>query len=558
MPVSPLAGRPAPYALWIDVPRLVTAYYTDMPDPAVPAQRVTFGTSGHRGSALTRSFNEWHVFAITQAICRYRRLRGIDGPLFLGIDTHALSEPAQASVLEVLAANGVVVMLAPPGEYTPTPAVSRAILKYNRGRNAGFADGMVVTPSHNPPDNGGIKYNPATGGPAGEEVTRWIEAAANELLEAGLAEVNRVSLSKASNAATTHRYDFLATYIDDLADVIDMDILRGAPIRLGVDPLGGAGVQYWRAIAECYHLNLEVLSEEVDPTFRFMSVDWDGLIRMDPSSPYAMQTLIARKDRFDVAFACDTDHDRHGIVTRHEGLLPANHYLAVLVDYLYTHRPRWPADAAVGKSVVSSGMIDRAARACGREVYEVPVGFKWFVDGLLNGTLGFAGEESAGATCLQLDGRAWTTDKDGIVPALLSAEMTVRTDRDPAELYRGLAHRLGAPAERRLQVTATRQQRECLGRLSPRQFTQTELAGDAIVGILDRAPGNRAAIGGIKVMTEHGWFVARPSGTEDLYRIYAESFAGEDHVARIVSDAQSMVDAVLEACLRPVGGDPDG
>ncbi len=556
MPVSPLAGRLAPYALWIDVPRLVTAYYTDMPDPAVPAQRVTFGTSGHRGSASTRSFNEWHVLAIAQAICRYRRSHGIDGPLFLGIDTHALSEPAQASVLEVLAANGVEVMLAPPGEYTPTPAVSRAILKYNHGRSAGLADGIVVTPSHNPPDNGGIKYNPATGGPAEEAVTRWIETVANDLLEAGLAGVSRVSLSKASNAATTHRYDFLAAYVDDLASVIDMDLLRGAPIRLGVDPLGGARVHYWRAIAERYRLNLVIVSEEVDPTFRFMSVDWDGRIRMDPSSPYAMQTLIARKDRFDVAFACDTDHDRHGIVTRSDGLLPPNHYLAVLVDYLYAHRPGWPARAAVGKSVVCSGMIDRVARARAREVYEVPVGFKWFVGGLLDGTLGFAGEESAGATCLQLDGQPWTTDKDGIVPALLSAEIMTRTGRDPAELYRGLAHRFGAPAERRVQAAATREQRALLARLTPHQFTHTELAGEAIVRILDRAPGNRAAIGGIKVMTEHGWFVARPSGTEDLYRIYAESFNGEEHVASIVADAQSMVDAVLEAGTHHAGGGP--
>jgi len=554
MPVSPLAGRLAPYALWIDVPRLVTAYYTDMPDPAVPAQRVTFGTSGHRGSALTRSFNEWHVLAITQAICRYRRSHGIHGPVFVGIDTHALSEPAQASVLEVLAANGVEVMLAPPGEYTPTPAVSRAILTYNRGRNAGFADGVVVTPSHNPPDNGGIKYNQATGGPAGEDVTRWIEAAANDLLEARLAGVSRASLSTASNAATTHRYDFLAAYVDDLASVIDMDILRGAPIRLGVDPLGGAGVHYWGAIAERYQLNLAIVSEEVDPTFRFMSVDWDGRIRMDPSSPYAMQSLIARKDQFDVAFACDTDHDRHGIVTRSDGLLPPNHYLAVLVDYLLAHRPKWPARAAVGKSVVCSEMIDRVASARDRAIYEVPVGFKWFVGGLLGGTLGFAGEESAGATCLQLDGQPWTTDKDGIVPALLSAEITIRTGRDPAEHYRDLAHRFGAPAERRVQAAATPEQRALLARLTPHQFTHTELAGEAIVRILDRAPGNRAAIGGIKVMTEHGWFVARPSGTEDLYRIYAESFNGEDHVARIVSDAQSMVDAVLETGTCDAGG----
>jgi phosphoglucomutase len=546
MNINPLAGKPAPHEMLVNVPRLITSYYTERPDPAIPAQRVAFGTSGHRGSAFARSFNEWHVLAITQAICRYRRQEGIDGPLFIGVDTHALSEPAYASALEVLAANGVEIMIAQNGEYTPTPAISHAIVAYNRGRTAGLADGIVVTPSHNPPESGGFKYNPPSGGPADEIVTGWIEAAANGLLESKLDGVLRMCLSKALRATTTHRHDFLNAYVGDLVSVIDMDVVRGAPILLGVDPLGGAGVHYWGPIADRYGLNLHVVNDEVDPTFRFMSVDWDGRIRMDPSSPYAMQTLIDQKDRFDVAFACDTDHDRHGIVTRHAGLLPPNHYLAVLVDYLYSHRPQWRAQAAVGKTIVSSQMIDRVSERLGRTLYEVPVGFKWFVDGLLDGSLGFGGEESAGASCLRLDGTAWTTDKDGIVPALLSAEITTRIGRDPAEIYRDLTQRMGEPVERRVQAVATAQQRAVLGRLSPAQFPHTELAGEQIEKVLDRAPGNHAAIGGIKVITKSGWFAARPSGTEDIYKIYAESFLGEDHLTRIVEEAQAMVDGTLE------------
>ncbi|MFM0207716.1 phosphoglucomutase (alpha-D-glucose-1,6-bisphosphate-dependent) [Paraburkholderia sediminicola] len=546
MNINPLAGKPAPHEMLVNVPRLVTSYYTERPDPAIPAQRVAFGTSGHRGSAFARSFNEWHVLAITQAICRYRQQEGIDGPLFIGVDTHALSEPAYASALEVLAANGVEIMIAQNGEYTPTPAVSHAIVAYNRGRTAGLADGIVVTPSHNPPESGGFKYNPPSGGPADEIVTGWIEAVANGLLESKLDGVLRMCLAKALRATTTHRHDFLNAYVGDLVSVIDMDVVRGAPIVLGVDPLGGAGVHYWGPIADRYGLNLRVVNDDVDPTFRFMSVDWDGRIRMDPSSPYAMQSLIDQKDRFDVAFACDTDHDRHGIVTRHAGLLPPNHYLTVLVDYLYSHRPQWRAHVAVGKTVVSSQMIDRVSERLGRTVCEVPVGFKWFVDGLLDGSLGFGGEESAGASCLRLDGTAWTTDKDGIVPALLSAEITTRIGRDPAEIYRDLTQRMGEPVERRVQAVATARQRALLGRLSPAQFPHTELAGEPIEQVLDRAPGNHAAIGGIKVITKSGWFAARPSGTEDIYKIYAESFQGEDHLTRIVEEAQAMVDGTLE------------
>ncbi|MFM0504586.1 phosphoglucomutase (alpha-D-glucose-1,6-bisphosphate-dependent) [Paraburkholderia caffeinilytica] len=545
MNINPLAGKPARHEMLANIPRLVTSYYTERPDPAIPAQRVVFGTSGHRGSAFACSFNEWHVLAITQAICHYRRQAGIDGPLFLGVDTHALSEPAYASALEVLAANGVEVMIAQNGEYTPTPAVSHAIVAYNRGRTAGLADGIVVTPSHNPPESGGFKYNPPSGGPADEIVTGWIEVAANGLLESKLDGVLRMCLSKALRATTTHRHDFLNAYVGDLVSVIDMDVVRGAPIVLGVDPLGGAGVHYWGPIAERYGLNLSVVNDDVDPTFRFMSADWDGRIRMDPSSPYAMQTLIDQKDRFDVAFACDTDHDRHGIVTRHAGLLKPNHYLTVLVDYLYSHRPLWRAHVAVGKTVVSSQMIDRVSERLGRTLYEVPVGFKWFVDGLLDGSLGFGGEESAGASCLRLDGTAWTTDKDGIVPALLSAEITTRIGRDPAEIYRDLAQRMGEPVERRVQAVATAQQRATLGRLSPAQFPHTELAGEPIEQVLDRAPGNHAPIGGIKVIAKSGWFAARPSGTEDIYKIYAESFLGEDHLTRIVEEAQAMVDDML-------------
>ncbi len=545
MGISPLAGKPAPSAILVDVPRLVTAYYTEVPDPSIPVQRVVFGTSGHRGCPFDNSFNEWHVLAITQAICRFRKRRGINGPLFLGIDTHALSVPAYAGAIEVLAANAVEVMIARNDEYTPTPAVSHAILKYNRGRTTGLADGIVVTPSHNPPDNGGFKYNPPNGGPADNGVTSWIEATANRLLELKLKGVRRVPVSRALRAATTHRFDFLRSYVSDLGRVIDMDALRGAGLQIGVDPLGGAGVHYWAPIAEHYDLNLRVVNDEVDPTFRFMTVDWDGRIRMDPSSPYAMEALIGMKDRFDIAFGCDTDHDRHGVVTRSAGLIPPNHYLTVAIDYLCRHRPRWPKDAGVGKTIVTSQMVDRVAANCGRKLYEVPVGFKWFVDELLDASLGFAGEESAGATFLRLDGRVWTTDKDGIVPALLAAEITMRMGRDPGEIYRELTRELGEPAERRVQAVATSKQRQLLAHLSPQAFRSTKLAGERIERVQDRAPGNDAAIGGLKVTTKSAWFAARPSGTEGIYKIYAESFRGETHLERVVEEAQAMIDRAL-------------
>jgi phosphoglucomutase len=547
MKVNPLAGKPAPPAMLANIPKLVTAYYTDMPDFSVPTQRVAFGTSGHRGSSFEKTFNEGHVLAIGQAICQYRKQQGIDGPLFLGIDTHALSVPACASALEVLAANGVEVMLADKDEYTPTPAVSHAILAYNRGRDKGLADGIVITPSHNPPDNGGFKYNPPNGGPADAGVTGWIEAKANEFLKDGLQGVKRIPFEKALHAATTHRHDYLNAYVSDLDKVIDMEAIRGANIRLGVDPLGGAGVHYWAAIAERYGLNLTIVNETVDPTFRFMTVDWDGRIRMDPSSPYAMQSLIGLKDRFDIAFACDTDHDRHGIVTKNAGLLPPNHYLSVVIFYLFQHRPKWSKSAAVGKTVVSSQMIDRVTAKLGRKLYEVPVGFKWFVDGLLDGSLGFGGEESAGASFLRLDGTVWTTDKDGIVPALLSAEITARMGRDPGEIYRELAREFGEPVYKRVDAPATPAQKEMLERLSPQQVRSTNLAGEKIQTILTHAPGNDAPIGGLKVITKSGWFAARPSGTEDIYKIYAESFRAADHLRRILEEAQTIVSDALAA-----------
>jgi phosphoglucomutase len=543
--ISPLAGKPAPPAMLVDVRRLVSAYYSEVPDAAIPGQRVAFGTSGHRGSAFQKTFNEWHVLAITQAICRHRVQQGIDGPLFLGIDTHALSLPASTSALEVLAANRVDVMLPERDEYTPTPAVSHAILTYNRGRTAGLADGIVVTPSHNPPEDGGFKYNPPHGGPADTGVTRGIEAEANALLTHGLQDVMRMPVEQALRAATTHRHDYLTAYVSDLGDVIDMAAIRGATIRLGVDPLGGAGVHYWAPIAERYGLNLTVVSETVDPTFGFMTVDWDGRIRMDPSSSYAMQRLIGLKDRFDIAVACDTDHDRHGIVTRSSGLLPANHYLAVAIQHLFSHRPQWRMDAGVGKTVVSSGMIDRVSARLGRALYEVPVGFKWFVDGLLGGSLGFGGEESAGAAFLRQDGTVWTTDKDGIVLALLAAEITAHAGRDPGEIYRELTRELGAPVADRIEAPATAAQKQRLSALSPRQVRCTHLAGEAVLRILSHAPGNGAPIGGVKVITDGGWFAARPSGTEEIYKIYAESFRGEDHLRRIVDEAQAIVDEAL-------------
>ena len=545
MKISPLAGKPAPPSLLVDVPRLVSAYYTEVPDPAVAGQQVAFGTSGHRGSSLLLSFNEWHILAITQAICRYRVQHGIDGPLFLGIDTHALSVPACATALEVLAANDVDVMLAEADEYTPTPAVSHAILTYNRGRTAGLADGIVVTPSHNPPEDGGFKYNPPNGGPAETGVTRWIEAQANELLKLGLEGVKRVPHARALRAATTHRYDYLNTYVNDLGSVIDMEAIGGATLRLAVDPLGGAGVHYWAPIAERYGLDLTVVSETVDPTFAFMTVDWDGRIRMDPSSPYAMQRLIGLKDRFDIAFACDTDHDRHGIVTPSSGLMPPNHYLAVAIHHLFPHRQQWPASSAVGKTVVSSAMIDRVAAKLQRTLYEVPVGFKWFVDGLFDGSLAFGGEESAGASFLRRDGTVWTTDKDGIVPALLAAEITARTGRDPGEIYRQLTAELGEPVADRVEAPATPAQKQRLAALSPQQVHCSELAGETVQSIISEAPGNHAPIGGVKVTAPTGWFAARPSGTEAIYKIYAESFGGKDHLRRIVEEAQTIVDHAL-------------
>ena len=543
--ISPLAGKPAQAAQLIDVGKLVDAYYSVRPDPAVPAQRVAFGTSGHRGSSFDASFNEAHVLAISQAICAYRKQQNINGPLFIGIDTHALSVPAFESALEVLAANGVEVMIATGGEYTPTPAISHAILVHNRGRTDGLADGIVITPSHNPPDNGGFKYNPPNGGPADTGVTGWIQDHANTLLEGGLKDVMRVPFKQAMGSASVHEHDFLGSYVADLGNVLDFDAIRAAKIRMGVDPLGGAGVHYWARIAEAYKLDLTVVSEEVDPTFRFMTLDWDGRIRMDPSSSYAMQRLIGLKDRFDVAFACDTDHDRHGIVTRSAGLLPPNHYLSVAIDYLFQHRPQWSPQAAVGKTVVSSAMIDRVTKRLGRKLFEVPVGFKWFVDGLFGGSLGFGGEESAGATFLRRDGSVWTTDKDGIVPALLSAEITARSGRDPGELYGDLAGEFGEAFADRVEAPATAAQKEKLAKLSPQQVPSAGLAGEKIISVLDRAPGNDAAIGGIKVISENGWFAARPSGTEAIYKIYAESFRSDQHLRQILVEAQTIVDTAL-------------
>jgi phosphoglucomutase len=541
MNISPMAGKPAEIGPLVDVPRLITAYYSDEPDPSLPAQRVSFGTSGHRGSAFNRTFNESHILAITQAICLYRKNQGTDGPLFLGIDTHALSIPAGATALEVLAANGVDVMIAEGDEYTPTPVISHAILTYNRGRTKGLADGIVITPSHNPPPDGGFKYNPANGGPAESTITGWIEKRANELLEGRLAGVKRIPLGPALKASTTHRHDYITPYIADLGSVIEMEVIRGAGLRLGVDPLGGAGVHYWKRIAEAHKLDLTVVSEVVDPTFRFMTRDWDGQIRMDPSSSYAMRRLIAMKDAFDLSFACDTDHDRHGIVTKSAGLLPPNHYLSVAISHLYQNRPAWPAAAAVGKTVVSSQLIDRVAAKLGRRLLEVPVGFKWFVAGLLDSSICFGGEESAGASFSRLDGKVWTTDKDGFIPCLLAAEVTSRNGRDPGQIYRELTKELGEPTYDRVEAPATRSEKAALERLSPGQVTDKELAGERIQALLTRAPGNGAPIGGLKVTAESGWFAARPSGTEDIYKIYAESFRGREHLDRILEEAQALV-----------------
>jgi phosphoglucomutase len=545
MNISPLAGHPAPAEMLLDVSALIDAYYHESPDPSVRSERVSFGTSGHRGSAFDRTFNEHHVLAISEAICRYRRTHLIDGPLFLGADTHAVSAPACATALEVLAAHGVHVMLAAHDEYTPTPAVSHSIVCYNRGRTTGLADGIVMTPSHNPPADGGFKYNPPNGGGADTAVTSWIEASANELLEQHLAGVRRIPHEQALRAPTTHRHDYLNSYVGDLGNVVDLDIVRSAGLRIGVDPLGGAGVHYWPAIAERYGLDLTIVNDVVDPTFRFMTVDWDGRIRMDPSSRYVMQRLIGLKNDFDIAVACDTDHDRHGIVCRSTGLLPSNDYLAVSIDHLFQHRPEWRADVAVGKTVVSSAMIDRVSRKLARRVYEVPVGFKWFADGLASGELGFCGEESAGATFLRRNGETWTTDKDGIVAALLAAEITAREGRDPGEVYGELTRELGTPANGRVEAHATSAEKRILSALSPDQVKRDALAGEKITSIITKAPGNDAPIGGVKVSTGTGWFAARPSGTEDIYKIYGESFRGQEQLDRILAEAQTIVDAAL-------------
>jgi phosphoglucomutase len=542
--MHPLAGKPVPPEMLPDIAKLVTAYYAEKPDPASAAERVQFGTSGHRGSSLRRSFNESHVLATAQAICDYRAAHGPDGPLFLGIDTHALAEPARVTTLEVLAANGVDTMVDAGEGYTPTPVVSHAILTHNRGRRRALADGIVLTPSHNPPEDGGFKYNPAHGGPADAEVTRWVEERANRILAEGLASVKRVPYDRARTAPTIHRHDYTEAYVSDLVSVLEVEKLRG--IRIGVDPMGGAGVFYWGPIAERYSLDLESVNPLVDPTFRFMALDADGKIRMDCSSPHAMAPLIGLRDRFDVAFANDTDNDRHGIVTRTTGLLNPNHYLAAAIHYLFRHRAGWRPDAAVGKTIVTSSMVDRVAEKLGRRLLEVPVGFKWFVPGLLDGSLGFGGEESAGASFLRRDGSVWTTDKDGIVLGLLAAEILGETGRDPGELYRGLTEELGDPVYERIDCPATREQKARFKNLTRESVVASELAGDPIREISTQAPGNGAAIGGVKVSTDFGWFAARPSGTEDLYKLYAESFRNREHLSRIQSEAASLLEPVLE------------
>ncbi len=543
--ISPLAGQRAAISSLVDVPVLVTSYYSLRPDAGIASHQVAFGTSGHRGSSLNYSFNEWHVLAITQAICDYRAENKINGPLFIGIDTHALSAPAFASALEVLAANGVQTMVARGTPYTPTPAISHAILMHNRMHPSAQADGIVITPSHNPPDNGGFKYNTPNGGPADTNVTSWIEKRANVYLQSAVRDVKRIPYDRALRAASTHQYDYLETYINDLPNIIDLSAIRDAGISIGVDPLGGAGVHYWGAIADRYDLKLTVVNQEVDPTFRFVPMDWDAQIRMDPSSQYAMRELISLKDKFDIAFACDTDHDRHGIVTKSVGLMPSNHYLSAAVSYLFQHRPEWRADTGVGKTLVSSQMIDRVAAQLHRPLQEMPIGFKWFVDGLQDGSLGFGCEESAGASFLRFDGTPWSTDKDGITAALLAAEMTARTGRDPGEIYQGLTEQLGLPCNGRVEAAATPEQKKLLSKLSAENVRSTQLAGEEIRQILTTAPANGKAFGGVKIITDNGWFAARPSGTESIYKIYAESFRDEQHLQRIFAEAQEIVTAAL-------------
>ncbi|MBS0623113.1 MAG: alpha-D-glucose phosphate-specific phosphoglucomutase [Verrucomicrobia bacterium] len=547
MRISPLAGKPAPASMLVDLSQLIQAYYHELPDPSVIEQRVSFGTSGHRGSSLQKSFNESHILAISQAICLYRTENKIDGPLFLGRDTHALSDPALKTALEVLAANGVDVMLSEADEYTPTPAISHAILTHNKGRKNKLADGIVITPSHNPPTDGGFKYNPPHGGPAEPAITNWIQTKANQLLESGVSHIKRLTFEQALKASTTHRYNYKEAYVSDLIHIIDMATICQSKIHIGVDPLGGAGVHYWKFIAERYGLNLTLVNETVDPTFRFMTVDWDGKIRMDPSSPYAMGSLLNLKDQFDIAFSCDTDYDRHGIVTKSAGLLPPNHYLSVAIFYLFQNRPQWRKDAAVGKTLVSSQMIDRVTAKLGRKLYEVPVGFKWFVEGLLDGSLGFVGEESAGASFARLNGTTWTTDKDGMILALLAAEMTAKLCKDPGIIYQNLTREFGVSSYDRVDAAATKEQKEILKNLSPENILSKELAGEKILSVLTRAPGNQAPIGGVKVIAKNGWFAARPSGTEDIYKIYAESFQGKEHLDKILQEAQSIVNHALSS-----------
>jgi phosphoglucomutase len=544
--VSPLAGKPTNPSMLVNVPRLVTAYFTGKPDLSIASQRVAFGTSGHRGSAFDNAFNESHILAISQAICNHRNRSGVTGPLFVGIDTHALSEPAFATALEVFAANDVDVMIDQHGGYTPTPVVSHAILTYNKHRETGLADGIVITPSHNPPEDGGFKYNPPNGGPADTDVTGWIERTANTLLENNLDGLRRIPYGRARKSPRIHSHDYIGPYVADLANVVDMEAIRASGVTIGIDPLGGAGVDFWQPIIERYGLAATVVNDAVDPTFRFMTVDWDGKIRMDCSSPYAMTRLIALRDKFDVAFANDTDADRHGIVTRSNGLMNPNHYLAVAISYLYGNRPNWSSGCAIGKTIVSSGIIDRVAAKLGRKLVEVPVGFKWFVDGLNSGSLGFAGEESAGASFLRRDGSVWTTDKDGLILGLLAAEITAKTKRDPGEAYDRLTRELGVPFYERIDAPATAEQRKLLTALLPDRFEMTELAGEPIRATLSVAPGNGAPFGGIKVIAESGWFAARPSGTEDIYKIYAESFRSEVHLQRIQQEAKDALARVFE------------